>query len=108
MDESKFNLFGSDGKHYVRRQTGERLNPKCIKKSVKLGRGHVMVYVHYLKYNGKLLLYSIILAPSSSIFSEMAKDSFSDVECKVPQPTSIQQIMQKYLKKINPIWVAGE
>ncbi len=35
-DESKFNLFGSDGKHYVRRQTGERLKPKCIKKSVKM------------------------------------------------------------------------
>ncbi|KAI5615079.1 hypothetical protein C0J50_3304, partial [Silurus asotus] len=30
-DESKFDLFGSDGKHYVRRQTGERLNPKCVK-----------------------------------------------------------------------------
>ncbi len=26
-DESKFNLFGSDGKHYVRCQTGGRLKP---------------------------------------------------------------------------------
>ena len=43
-DESKFNLFGSDGKHYVRRQTGERLNPKCVKKSVKGGGGSVMVW----------------------------------------------------------------
>ncbi len=42
-DESKFNLFGSDGKHYVRRQTGERLNPNCVKKSVKGGGGSVMV-----------------------------------------------------------------
>lgn len=43
-DESKFNLFGSNGKHYVRRQTGERLNPKCVKKSVKGGGGSVMVW----------------------------------------------------------------
>ncbi len=42
-DESKFNLFGSDEKHYVRHQTGERLNPKCIK-SVKGGGGSVMVW----------------------------------------------------------------
>ncbi|KAI5085750.1 hypothetical protein C0J45_24213, partial [Silurus meridionalis] len=41
-DESKFNLL-SNGKHYVRRQTGERLNPKCVKKSVKSG-GSVMVW----------------------------------------------------------------
>lgn len=43
-DESKFNLFGSDGKHYVRRHIGERLNPKCVKKSVKGGGGSVMVW----------------------------------------------------------------
>ncbi len=27
-DESKFNLFGSDGKHFVQCQTEERLNPE--------------------------------------------------------------------------------
>ncbi len=42
-DESKFNLLGSDGKHFVWHQTGERLKPKCIKKSVKGGGGSVMV-----------------------------------------------------------------
>ena len=35
-DESKFNLFGADGKSYGSRQTAERLNPKCVKKSVKV------------------------------------------------------------------------
>ncbi len=43
-DESKFNLFGSDGKHFIRRQTEERLNPECVKKSVKGGGGRVMVW----------------------------------------------------------------
>ena len=43
-DESKFNLVGSDGRQYVRRRSGDRLNPKCMKKSVKFGGGSVMVW----------------------------------------------------------------
>ena len=43
-DESKFNLVGSDGRQYVRRRSGARLNPKCVKKSVKFGGGSVMVW----------------------------------------------------------------
>ncbi len=43
-DESKFILFGSDGKHYVWCQTRERLNPKFLKESVKGGVGSVMVW----------------------------------------------------------------
>ncbi len=42
-DEIKFKLFGSDGKHFVWRQTEERLNPECINKSVKGVGGSVMV-----------------------------------------------------------------
>ena len=30
--ESKFNLFGSDGKRFVRRKNGERLSLQCITK----------------------------------------------------------------------------
>ncbi len=37
-DESKFNFFWSNGKHYVWHQTGERLNPKCIKVVLKRWR----------------------------------------------------------------------
>lgn len=43
-DESKFNLFGSDGKKHVKRKTGERLSLKCVKKTVKFGGGSVMVW----------------------------------------------------------------
>ena len=43
-DESKFNLFGSDGKRYVRRSAGERLSKNCVKSSVKFGGGSVMVF----------------------------------------------------------------
>ena len=34
-DKSKFNLFGSDGKRFVRHKNGERLSPQCVKKTVK-------------------------------------------------------------------------
>ena len=37
-DESKFNLVGSDGRQYVRRVTGDRLNPRCVKKVCKIWR----------------------------------------------------------------------
>ena len=32
-DESKFNLFRSDGKRFVRCKNGEHLSPQCIKKT---------------------------------------------------------------------------
>ena len=35
-DENKFNLVGSDGRQYVRRVTGDRLNLRCVKKSENL------------------------------------------------------------------------
>ena len=38
-DESKFNLFGSDDKRFVRLKNWERLSPKCIRKTMKFGGG---------------------------------------------------------------------
>ena len=43
-DESKFDLFGNDGKNHVKRRIGERLSAKCTKKTVKFGGGSVMVF----------------------------------------------------------------
>lgn len=40
-DESKFNLFGSDGKVMVWRTTKEELHPKCTVPTVKHGGGNV-------------------------------------------------------------------
>ena len=31
-DERKFNLVDSGGRQYVRQKTGDRLNPRCVKK----------------------------------------------------------------------------
>lgn len=48
-DESKFNLFGSDGKKYVRRPKNDRFNQRYQIPTVKHGGGSVMVWgaFHY-------------------------------------------------------------
>lgn len=43
-DESKFNIFGSDGARTVRRPTNQRNNPLYTKKTIKHGGGNVMVW----------------------------------------------------------------
>ena len=43
-DESKPNLFGSDGRRYVRRGAGETLSPECIKTSVTFSGGSLVVW----------------------------------------------------------------
>ena len=43
-DKSKFNLFGSDGRVYIRRRIGEDFHPDCIQQTVKFGGGNVMMW----------------------------------------------------------------
>ena len=43
-DESKFNLFESDGRVYIRRRVGEDYLPECVQSTVKFGGGSVMVW----------------------------------------------------------------
>ena len=43
-DESKYNLFGSDGQKWVRRPEGTRYHPKYQLPTVKHGGGNVMVW----------------------------------------------------------------
>ena len=44
LDESKFNLFGSDGSVMVWRKPNTELRPQNMKPTVKLGGGHVVVW----------------------------------------------------------------
>jgi len=54
-DESKFNLFGSDGKIMVWRTRNEEFDPKCTIPTVKHGGGSVMVWGCFAKLGvGKL------------------------------------------------------
>ncbi len=43
-DETKINLFGSDGVKRVWRQPGEEYKDKCVLPTVKHGGGNVMVW----------------------------------------------------------------
>ena len=43
-DESKFNLFGSDGRQWCRRRVGEAFLDRNVNKTVKHGGGSVMVW----------------------------------------------------------------
>ncbi|CAK9296424.1 unnamed protein product [Gordionus sp. m RMFG-2023] len=43
-DESKFKIFGSKRRQYIRRSAGERMSDHCIIPTVKLGGGCVMVW----------------------------------------------------------------
>ena len=43
-DESKFNLFGSDGKRFVRHKNGDHLSPQSVKKTVKFEWENIMVW----------------------------------------------------------------
>jgi len=43
-DECKFNVFGSDGKPYVRRSPDKQLDPKYTKKTIKHGGASIMVW----------------------------------------------------------------
>lgn len=43
-DESKFELFGTKRRQYVRRKVGERYKKQCIAPTVKFGGGSVMVW----------------------------------------------------------------
>ena len=50
-DESKFNLFGSDGRLYCRRRPGDALLPQNVHKTVKHGGGNLQVW-GCLTWNG--------------------------------------------------------
>jgi transposase len=43
-DETKVNIFGSDGRHYVRRPPNASLLPKYTKKTIKHGGGSIMIW----------------------------------------------------------------
>ena len=43
-DESKFNLFGSDGRVYIRRRIGADFHPDCIQQTVEFEGGNVMMW----------------------------------------------------------------
>ncbi len=58
-DETKINLFGSDGVKRVCRQPGEEYKDKCVLPTVKHGGGSVMVWaaVHWGNHESQHVLW---------------------------------------------------
>lgn len=50
-DESKFQVFGSNRRTFVRRRVGERMLPECVAPTVKHGGGSVLVWGSF-SFNG--------------------------------------------------------
>ena len=62
-DESKFNLFGSDGINYVRRFQGEKFNAKCTKKLLNLEVAALWYLVCFHTYVLPALIYFNVKNP---------------------------------------------
>ena len=92
-DESKFNLFGSDGKLYCRRRVGEALLPRNVKKVVKHGGGSVQVW-GCVSYNGTGRLHRVQgkmdAVQYTAILEESLLGSFTDRRVK-PRNIVVQQ-----------------
>lgn len=70
-DESKFNIFGSDGAQFIHRPAMKRLDPKYVSGTVKHGGGNIMVWgafsafgmgpIHKIDHKMDRFLYRAIL-----------------------------------------------
>lgn len=72
-DESKFNLFKSDGACYVRRPRGERLNKKYVCPTVKHGGGSAMVWGCFSGY-GMGPLHRIVGTMDRFMYRDILRD----------------------------------
>ena len=71
-DESKFNLFGSDGKKFVRCKNGEHLSPQCIKKT-DIWRG---------KRNGVGMISSVGVGPIVCFHGNINASVYKELLCQ--------------------------
>jgi len=69
-DESKFNLYGSDGIQYIRRPIAKRFDPQYMKPTVKHGGGNVMVWGAF-SFRG--------IGPIHYVESIMTGESYKDI-----------------------------
>lgn len=85
-DESKYNLFNSDGIRYVRRPPGHRMDPKFTKPTVKHGGGSVIVWGCFSGFGG--------MGPLHRIHGIMDRLVYKDI---------IQNIMLPYVEEKMPL-----
>lgn len=87
-DESKFNLFNSDGIQHVRRPAGKRLDPKYTVPTVKHGGGSVMVWGCFSAYG---------MGPLHRIEGIMDKYIYKDILKNIMEPYADEYLPIKYI-----------
>ena len=75
-DESKFNVFGSDGKHYVRRPPNNQLNLKYTKKIIKYGGASIMIWCCFNSSGARPLL-KIKGSMNGQVYKDIPKNNLS-------------------------------
>lgn len=87
-DETKINLFGSDGKQFVRRPVNMPLHPKYTKKTIKFGGGNIMVWGCFSYYG---------VGPIHLVEDIMREEDYCNI---------IQNVMLPYAEEEMPLeWV---
>jgi len=74
-DESKYNLFGSDGKKYCRRRVGEEFLLRNVIQEVKHGGGSIMVW-GCISWHGTGRLHHIDGRMNAKQYVEILSESF--------------------------------
>lgn len=87
-DESKFNIFGSDGRQYVRRPKGKRLDPKYVSSTVKHGGGNVMVWGCFSGYG---------MGPVRNIIGNMDRYKYLEILEEVMLPYAEWELPLKFV-----------
>ena len=84
-DESKFNLFGCDGRRFVRRTSNEGYSPQCTKITVKFGGESVMMFgVFSVAGTGPLVrLHGKI---NITVYKEILKKHVPNLRTTINQP----------------------
>ena len=86
--ESKFNLFGYDGRRFIWHSTKEQYLPRCTKSSVKFG-GSVMVFGITVAGTGSLgRLHGKI---NATVYKEILKKHVPNMRTAINQPAVFKQ-----------------
>ena len=83
-DESKFNIFESDGKQFVRRPSNKEFDPHYTKKTLKLGGGSIMVWECFLS-SGIGSIYLITDTMTANIYTNILKEvmlPYAEITCR--------------------------
>lgn len=107
-DESKFNLFGSDGRRYIRRPNGKKFDPRYTNPTMKHGGGSVMVYGAF-SANG--------VGPIVRVNGNMTSETYRDILKMTTVPWAKQYMKRgwilqadndpKHVSKVTKQWMSN-